>query len=166
MEKQLKTNVSIDTEKLQIHVSREFDAPREMVFKAHTDPALMAQWWGPRKYTIFVKKMDARPGGQWHMTHRGPDGDDHEFYGEYIEVVPPSKIVWTFTWGGAPEDVSVETATFEDLGGRTRITSVSQYKTLEALQGMAQSGMEEGMIETYGRLDDLLRRLHKGENKG
>jgi uncharacterized protein YndB with AHSA1/START domain len=143
----------------EIHVERVFDAPRDQVFAAFTDPKLIPEWWGPRGTTAVVEQMDVRPGGSWRFVIRNSDGSDDAFRGTYREVTPPERIVQTFEWEGMPGHVSVETATFEELGDRTKVTTTSLFHTTEERDGMLGSGMEGGMNETYARLDELLARL-------
>jgi uncharacterized protein YndB with AHSA1/START domain len=142
----------------EIRVEREFDAPRDRVFAAYTDPELIPEWWGPRGTTTVVDRMDVRAGGSWRFVSRDSDGSETGFRGTYREVTPPERIVQTFEWEGLPGHVSVETAVFEDLGDRTRVTTVSLFHTPEERDGMLESGMEGGMNETYARLDELLAR--------
>jgi len=142
----------------EIHVVREFDAPRDRVFAAYTDPALVPEWWGPRGTTTVVDEMDVRAGGGWRFVSRDQDGAETAFRGTYREVTAPERIVQTFEWEGMPGHVSVETAEFEDLGDRTRITTTTIFHTSEERDGMLGSGMERGMNETYARLDELLER--------
>ena len=143
----------------EIRMERVFDAPRDLVFKAYTDPKLIPQWWGPREGTTVVDRMDVRPGGDWRFVTRQADGSEHAFRGTYREVTPPERIVQTFEWEGMPGHVAVETATFEDLGDRTKVTTTSLFHTAEERDGMLESGMERGANETYARLDELLARL-------
>ena len=143
----------------EIHVERVFNAPREGVFAAFTDPELIPEWWGPHGTTTSVDQMDVRAGGSWRFVVRDSDGSETGFRGTYREVTPPERIVQTFEWEGLPGHVSVESATFEDLGDRTKVTSVSTFHTTEERDGMLGSGMEGGMNETYARLDELLARL-------
>jgi uncharacterized protein YndB with AHSA1/START domain len=143
----------------EIHVERVFDASRDVVFGAFTDPALIPEWWGPRDTTTVVDQMDVTPGGSWRFVIRNADGSETAFRGTYREVTPPVRIVQTFEWEGMPGHVSVESATFEDLGGRTRVTTTSLFHTTEERDGMLASDMERGMNETYARLDELLARL-------
>ncbi len=150
-----KATVTLPSER-EIHVEREFDAPRERVFAAHIDPELVAQWWGMRESTTVVEELDARPGGRWRFVSREADGTEHAFRGVYREVVAPERIAWTFEWEGMPGHVSAETMDFEDLGGRTRIVATSIFHTQEERDGMIESGMEGGMNETFERLDELL----------
>jgi uncharacterized protein YndB with AHSA1/START domain len=143
----------------EIHIERVFDAPRDRVFAVYTDPELIPEWWGPRDTTTVVDEMDVRPGGSWRFLIRGADGSESGFRGVYREVTPPERIVQTFEWEGMPGHVSVETATFEDLGDRTKVSTVSLFHTTEERDGMLGSGMEGGLNETYARLDELLARL-------
>jgi uncharacterized protein YndB with AHSA1/START domain len=140
----------------EIVSERVFDAPRERVFAAHTDPELIAQWWGPRGTTTIVDQMDVRPGGAWRFVVRDADGNENGFRGTYREVTPPERVVQTFEWEGMPGHVIVETATFEDLGGRTKVTGTSLFHTTEERDGMLASGMESGLTESHDRLAELL----------
>jgi uncharacterized protein YndB with AHSA1/START domain len=140
----------------EIHIERVFDAPRDRVFAAFTDPALIPSWWGPRNTTAVVDQMDVRAGGSWRFVIRDADGSETGFRGTYREVTPPERIVQTFEWEGMPGHVSVETATFEDLGDRTRLVTTSTFHTTEERDGMLASGMERGLNETYARFDELL----------
>ena len=143
----------------EIRVERVFDAPRDRVFAAYTDPKLIPEWWGPRDSATIVDQMDVRAGGSWRFVMRTADGSETGFRGTYREVSPPERIVQTFEWEGMPGHVSVETATFEDLGDRTKVTTTSLFHTTEERDGMLASGMEGGLNETYARLDELLDRL-------
>lgn len=144
----------------EIHIEREFDAPRDLVFATFTDPALIGEWWGPRGTTAVVDVMDVRPGGSWRFVIHDADGSQTAFRGTYREVSPPERIVQTFEWEGMPGHVSVETLTMEDLGGdRTRFVTTSLFHTTEERDGMLGSGMERGLNETYDRLDEVLVRL-------
>ena len=147
-----------DTELL---ITREFDAPRDLVFKAMTDPALVARWWGPRKYRTVVDTMDARPGGKWRMRNIGADGDEHAFRGEFRELVPSERIVWTFEYEPLPGHISVETMTLTERDGRTLLTVHDVFSSKEDLEGMVNSGMESGARESYERLDEILAELKK-----
>jgi uncharacterized protein YndB with AHSA1/START domain len=143
----------------EIHIEREFDAPREQVFAAMTDPELIPQWWGPRGTTTVVDEMDVKAGGKWRFVGQGSDGSEHAFRGEYREVTPPERIVMTFEWEGLPGHISVETSEFIDLGdGRTRMVATSVFDSNEDRDGMIENGMESGMNDTYQRLDELLAR--------
>lgn len=143
----------------EIRIERIFEAPRDRVFAVYTDPALIPEWWGPRGTTAEVVEMDVRTGGDWRFLVRNSDGTQTGFRGTYREVAPPERIVQTFEWDGMPGYVSVETATFEDLGDRTKVTTTSIFHTTEERDAMLSSGMEGGLNETYQRLDELLARL-------
>lgn len=147
--------VTTPTER-EIRIEREFDAPREVVFKYLLDPALIPHWWGPRGTTARVEEMDVRAGGDWRFRCVGDDGSEDVFRGTYREVTPSERVVQTFEWLGMPGHVAVETSTLEDLGDRTRMVTVSVFHTPEERDGMLQSGMEGGMNETYQRFDEVL----------
>ena len=138
---------------------RTFDAPRELVWKAHTDPELVSKWWGPRRHQTRVEEMDLRPGGKWRYVSVDADGNEFAFYGEYLEIVPPEKIRWTFMFD-LPEvgpQGGPETLTLEDLGdGRTLMRAVSHMGSAEVIDEALATGMVEGAIETWDRLDALL----------
>ena len=144
---------------LEIVMTRVFDAPRDLVFEAHTSCEHLARWWGPRGYEVSECDIDFRPGGAWRIVHRDPDGEEYAFRGEYREIVRPERIVWTFEFEGMPGNVSVETMTLEEHDGKTTLTAVSVFDWVEARDGMLQSGMEEGAAETYERLDEYLELL-------
>ena len=153
-----KATVTTPSER-EIHIERVFDAPRDKVFAAFTNPELIPEWWGPRGTTTIVDEMDVRPGGSWRFVGRGAGGSETAFRGTYREITAPERIVQTFEWEGMPGHVSVETAEFEDLGERTKVVTTSIFHTPEERDGMLGSGMERGMNETYERLDELLARL-------
>ena len=167
-EKMAETEFVVDKEKLEVRMSRVFDVPREKVWRAHVDPKKLEQWWGPRKYTTIVEKWDARVGGKWKFINKDAD-ETHVFYGEFREIKEPEKIVWTFTYEPYPDQELVETLTLEELPGgppshkapegqsKTRLSTVSRYPNLEALEGMLMGGeMEKGARETWDRLEELL----------
>ena len=147
----------------EIVMTRVFNAPRELVFEAHSSCEHLRKWWGPRKYQLEVCEIDFRPGGKYYVLHRTSDGvEEHGFRGEYREIVAPKRIVWTFEWEGMPGHVSVDTLTLEDLGdGRTRLTSTSVFDSKEDRDAMLQSGMEEGASETWDRLEELLQTMKR-----
>jgi uncharacterized protein YndB with AHSA1/START domain len=155
------TKVTLPSD-LEILVTREFDSPREVVFKAMTDPKLIPQWWGPRRDAITVDKMEVRPGGKWRFVATQPDGSTYAFRGEYREIVSGEKIVQTFEFEPMAGHISTETATLTDLpGGRTLFTTRSVFSSKEDRDGMVESGMESGLRETYERFDELLASLKK-----
>ena len=140
----------------EIQVERVFDAPRDRVFAAFTDPKLIPEWWGPLGTTTVVDQMDVRPGGSWRFLIHTSDGSETGFRGTYREITPPERVVQTFEWEGMPGHVSVDTAVFEDLGERTKMTATSIFHTPEERDGMLASGMERGLNETYSRFDAVL----------
>jgi uncharacterized protein YndB with AHSA1/START domain len=105
---------------------------------------------------MTIERWDAQTGGAYRYVHTGPDGVDHKFYGAFHEVRPHERIVQTFTYEGWPDAVSLETARFEDIGGRTRLTATSVLDSIESRDGLVASGMESGLVEGYERLDELL----------
>jgi uncharacterized protein YndB with AHSA1/START domain len=143
----------------EIMMTRVFDAPRELVFEAHTSAEHMKNWWGPRKYETVSAEVDFRVGGKWRVVHRGPDGDEHAFRGEFREIVPPERIVWTFEYEGAPGEIAVETLTLEEHDGKTTLTTVSDAGSKEARDAMLESGMLEGAEETWDRLEEYVETL-------
>ena len=156
------TTILAEPGKQEILITREFDAPRELVFQACTDPQLIPQWWGPRSLSTEVDQMDVRPGGQWRFLNRDAAGNEYAFHGVYHEVLPPERIIDTFEFEGLPETghVTLETMKLEALpGGRTRLTVQSVFQSVADRDGMLQGGMEEGVNDTYERLAELLKKL-------
>ena len=142
----------------EIRIERVFAAPRERVWRAMTDPALVAQWWG-RGNKLVIEKFEPVRGGHWRFVEHGPEGQ-HGFEGRFREVSPPERVVQTFEWDGMPGHVVVEHVTLEDLGdGRTRIINVSLFHTTEERDGMLHSGMEQGLNQSYAALDEVLARM-------
>ena len=141
----------------EIRIERVFNASRERVWRAFTDPAFIAQWWG-RGNTLVVERMEVERGGHWRFVEHSAEGV-HGFEGRYREVTPMERLVHTFEWDGMPAYVAVDTVTFEDLGdGRTKVVTTSIFHTTEERDGMLQSGMESGVNESYAALDRLLAR--------
>lgn len=139
-----------------IDITREFDAPVAAVYRAHEDPELVKQWLGPRGYEMRVDHYELRTGGGYRYVHI--DGDqEYAFNGVFHVVRPNEFVIQTFEFEGYPDVVSIESLRFEDLGnGRTRLTAHSTYPSVEARDGMVESGMEKGLSEGYERLDELL----------
>lgn len=158
-----KTTVTADAGKLELYITREFDAPRELVYRAHTEPELYAQWVGPHGLSMTIDKMEARDGGSYEFTHER-DGQKYRFHGVYHEVLAPERIIGTFEFDGLPEKghVILGTTKFEDLGGgRSRLVHQSVFQSVADRDGMIQSGMERGTAEGYEKLDELLLALTK-----
>ncbi len=145
--------------KQDLTITREFDAPRELVFKAFTDPALLVKWLGPSRLAIRLETFEPRSGGRWRYVQVEADGTEYGFHGCIHDVTAPERIIQTFEFEGLPETghVTLEAAYFEALpGGRTRLTNHSVFLSVEDRDGMVQSGMEGGMQESYSRLDAVL----------
>ena len=159
-----KTTINAEPGKQEVLITREFDAPRELVFKAFTDPELYVQWLGPRRITMTLDTFEPRNGGRWRYIHKDQSGNEFAFHGVYHEVLAPRRIIDTFEFEGLPEagHVCLETLTLEELpGGRTRLTAQSVFQSAADRDGMLQSGMEEGVNDSYERLDDLLDTMSK-----
>jgi uncharacterized protein YndB with AHSA1/START domain len=152
-----KTTIEADPNLPTIRIIRDFDAPRDRVFKAWVDPDLVVQWLGPNSSEIRIDQWEARTGGNYRYASVQDGEDVAAFYGSFHEVRPSERLVQTFTWEGMPDGVSLETLTFEDLGdGRTRTIGLSVVENLETRDGIIASGMEVGVFEGYEKLDSLL----------
>jgi uncharacterized protein YndB with AHSA1/START domain len=157
-----KTEYVIEPGKQEIVSTVVMDAPRDLVFRAYTDPKLFARWWGPRRYENKIEKFDSRSGGEWHVIQKGADGSEHGFRGVNHEVMAPERIVNTFEYLGFPGHVALQTATFEALGNKTKITALVVFQTVMDRDGMVASGMQEGADESMERLAELLEELKAG----
>jgi uncharacterized protein YndB with AHSA1/START domain len=139
----------------EIKCERIFDAPKDKVWRAYTDPKLIAQWWG-RGNKLDIQSHELKPGGRWRFVEHSDHGE-FGFEGEFREVTPRDRIVQTFGWDGMEGQTIVETAEFHDLGdGRTKIVSTSVFESREDRDGMLSYGMEKGMDESFAALDRLL----------
>ncbi len=153
------TEFVIEPGRQDIIITRVFDAPREVVFTALTDPHLIPNWWGPARYETTVDRADVRPGGQWRYVSRDADGTEYGFRGVYHDIVAPDRVVQTFEFEGMPGHVSLETATLEEVDGKTRYVGVSVFQSVADRDGMAESGMEEGASEGFDRLAEVIQSL-------
>jgi uncharacterized protein YndB with AHSA1/START domain len=154
------TSIVADEKVPTIAITREFDAPRELVYRAHTDPELYARWIGPDSVGTTVTKWDVRRGGEWAFANTRDGEEIASFFGSFHDVWPNERIVWTFTYDGVPEGVALETLVFEELPGeRTRLRIVSVVDSFEARDAALASGMDVGVIEGYAKLDALLATL-------
>ena len=150
------TTIEADPAVPLVRITREFDAPPEKVFRAHTDPDLLVQWLGPHGLEMTVGHFDCRTGGSYRYTHRDENGE-YGFHGSFHEVRENELIVQTVTFEGAPDGVALEKLVFEDLGdGRTRLIATSLVDSFEDRDAFVSSGMESGVIEGYEQLDELL----------
>ena len=152
------TKITAEPGKQEMIITREFDAPRELVFKAFIDPELYVKWLGPRRLSTRLELFEPRSGGRWRYIQSGADGEEHAFHGVYHEVYAPERIISTFEYEGLPENghVILDTLRFEALpNGRTRLVDQSVYQSVADRDGMIQAGMEEGVNDSYERLDEL-----------
>ncbi len=140
---------------------RAFNAPRDLVFRAYNDPALIPRWWGPRGYVTVVETQDTRVGGRWRYLHRPPSGEELAFSGEYREVAPPARVVRTSNFEPVgPGHEVLETVEFEELeGDSTKMTTSMLFLSKEDRDAMLESGMEGGYSESLERLDEVLEEL-------
>jgi uncharacterized protein YndB with AHSA1/START domain len=151
---------------LQIVIAREFDAPRALVYRVHTDPELLVQWLGPRRLTTHVERWDIRDGGTWRYINRDGDGTEYSFHGVFHGTPSPEGgIVQTFEFEGWSGHVSLQTLTFEERGGKTLVRVNSVFQSVEDRDAMLESGMEDGFNQGYERLDELLARLVQEVNQ-
>ena len=151
------TTIEADPNLPTIRIIRDFDAPRDRVFRAWVDPELVVQWLGPKSSEIRIDQWNARTGGNFRYASVQDGEEVAAFYGSFHEIRPSERLVQTFTWEGMPDGVALETITFEDLGdGRTRTIGLSLVENLESRDGIMASGMEVGVYEGYEKLDALL----------
>jgi uncharacterized protein YndB with AHSA1/START domain len=156
-----KTSITTEPGKQELFITREFDAPRDLVYKAHIDPDLYVQWLGPRGLTTTLESFEPVSGGRWRFTQKDQDGNEYGFHGVFHEV-SPERMIQTFEFEGLPESghVTLDTMRLEELpGDRTRITIHSVFQSVSDRDGMVQSGMEYGVNEGYERLDELLAKM-------
>lgn len=151
-----KTQITAEPGMPQIIVSCEFDAPRDLVFRAHTDPELLVRWLGPRDLALTVERFEVRDGGRWRYVHRDSDGNSYGFHGVFHGDPSPDAIVQTFEFEGAPGHVKLDTTTLEQRGARTLVRTVSAFASVEDRDAMIASGMERGTHDSAERLAELL----------
>ena len=155
---QHQTEITVDPDVPLVRITREFDATPAQVFRAHTDPELVARWMGPRDHENRIDHWDCRTGGSWRYV-AVHEGEEYGFHGCFHEVRPSELIVQTFTFEGFPDGVALEKLVLEDLGdGRTRLTATSLVDSFEGRDAFVASGMETGVVEGYERLDEVLAR--------
>jgi uncharacterized protein YndB with AHSA1/START domain len=153
------TEFVIEPGRQDIVITRVFDAPRDIVFRAFTDPDLITSWWGPARHAVTVDRAEVRPGGRWRYVCRDAEGNEYSFKGVYHDITAPERVIQTFEFEGMPGHVSLETATLEEVDGKTRYVGVSVFQSVEDRDAMAKSGMQEGASETMDRLAELIRSL-------
>jgi uncharacterized protein YndB with AHSA1/START domain len=149
----------------QILITREFDAPKRLVFEAYTTPELVRRWWNAKRGQVTVAEIDLRVGGKWRSVMVTEDGTEVGFHGEYREIVPDERLVATETYEGLPEGVSeedgtvVNTVTFAETDGRTTLTILVQAASKSSRDAIIESGMEAGMQDAMDLLEDVARSL-------
>ena len=142
----------------EIRIERTFDAPRALVWRAFSEPDLLAKWWG-RGNKLEIERFEFERGGHWRFVEHA-DGETHGFEGRFREITPIDRLVWTFEWDGMPGHVAIDSVDFEDLGdGRTRIVNTSLFHTTEERDGMLSAGMSDGLNDSYAALDRVLAEL-------
>ena len=155
---QNKTIVTTEAGKQELFITREFDAPRELVYKAHTDAKLYAQWLGPHGYEIVLETFGPVSGGKDRYIHKDKNGSEYGFHGTF-HTMTEELMIQTFEFEGMPEPghVTLDTMRLEKLpNDRTKVTIHSVFQSVSDRDGMVASGMESGVREGYERLDDLL----------
>jgi uncharacterized protein YndB with AHSA1/START domain len=157
------TNVFVEPGKMEIIINHVADAPRELVFKAFTDPEIYAKWIGPRGMETNITKFEPVNGGSWRYVQKDEDGNEFGFHGVNHEVKFPERIIGTFEFEGLPESghVLLQTAKFTEQSGKTKISTQSVFQSLEDREGMVMTGMERGIRESYQRLDEILAEMQK-----
>ena len=146
-------------EERQIVIKRQFNAPRELVFKACSSCEHLMHWLGPKFLTMSSCEMDFRVGGSYRYVQTSPDGAEYGFRGEYREIVPPERVVQTFEFEMMAGHIAVETLTLEEIEGKTHLTVTAVYQSSEDRDGIIQSGMEAGARDSYDRLEEYLATL-------
>jgi uncharacterized protein YndB with AHSA1/START domain len=157
-----KTEIVAEPNSHLITMTREFAAPREFLFRAHTDPALLVQWLGPRDMTMEIDRFEVRDGGRWRYISRDADGGEYGFRGVFHGTPSVDGIVQTFEFEGMPGHVCLESLSFEERGGKTILHAQSVFQSVDDRDGMIQSGMETGVNEGYEKLDELIGREGAG----
>jgi uncharacterized protein YndB with AHSA1/START domain len=155
------TTITVEPGKQELFITREFDAPRELVFKAHTDPDLFVQWLGPRGYEMVLETFEPYSGGRYRYIHKDQNGNEYGFHGVFHEI-SEALMIQTFEFEGLPEKghVTLDSMRLEELpGGRTRITIQSVFQSVLDRDGMVEAGMAVGVNEGYERLDEVLEKM-------
>ena len=143
----------------QILITRNFDAPKHLVYKAYTSPELIKRWWGGDRGNVTLAEVDLRVGGQWRYVMTANEGSEVAFHGEFREIVPNERIVSTEIFEGMPEGEAVSTVTLDEENGRTTLTNLSEYPSKEIRDAVINSGMEGGMQESMDHLEQVARSL-------
>ena len=139
----------------QILITREFDAPRHLVYEALTTPELVRRWWHAKRGEVTVCEIDLRVGGQWRYVMVTPEGFEVAFHGEYREIVPDERIVSTEIYEGMPDAEALNTVTLTEADGRTTMTVLVEHMSQEPRDAHIESGMEAGMQDAYDLLEEV-----------
>jgi uncharacterized protein YndB with AHSA1/START domain len=143
----------------QILITREFDAPRRLVYRAWTTPELIKRWWAGNRGKVTSVEVDLRPGGSWRYVMTANGGFEVAFHGEYQEIVPDERIVSTEVFEGMPDAAALSTATFTEQDGRTTLSLLVQHQSKENRDAHVKSGMEAGLQESMSHLEEVARSL-------
>ena len=153
------TEIIIEPGRQDIVFRHVFEAPRVVVWQALTDPSLVPNWYGPRKYEAIVDYMEVKPGGRWRFINRNAEGEEFGFHGVYHDIVAPERMVQTTEFEGVPGHVGLETATLTEANGKTTFEAVSLFPSVEDRDMNVANGMEGGARETYQRLEEVIASL-------
>lgn len=159
------TSITVEPGKQELFISREFDYPRELVYKAFTEPDLVVKWLGPKDLTTRLEKFETWNGGSWRYIQTDANGNEYAFHGVTHEATRPERIIQTFEFEGLPErgHVVLQTARFEALpGNRTKLVEQLVFQSVADRDGMVQAGMERGVVDSNDRLDEVLAAMQSG----
>ena len=156
------SNVDIVAEsgKQTIQITQIFDAPRDLVWRISNDPKLLPMWWGPKMLKTDVEKMEVKTGGSWRVVQHDPEGNEFTFNGVY-HCVKPYQTIRTMEWEGMPGHVLLESIKMEEIDGKTKVTNNTVFQSVEDRDGMVETGMKDGVVESYDRFVELLKKLQK-----
>jgi uncharacterized protein YndB with AHSA1/START domain len=157
-----KTQITAEPGIPLVIVTREFDAPPDLVFRAYADPELLVRWLGPRDLALAIDRWEARDGGTWRYVNTDDRGNTYGFHGVFHGEPSPQAIVQTFEFEGAPGHVALQTVTFTERGSRTLVRTVSAFQSVADRDAMVGSGMKRGVLDSGDRLAELLVKLTAG----
>lgn len=137
-------------------ITQIFDAPRDLVWKIYTDPKLLSKWWGPKILKTNVEKMEVKTGGSWRVVQNNTEGNEFAFHCVYHDV-QPYNLTRTMEWEGMPSHVLLETVKMEEMDGKTKVTDINVFQSVEDRDNMVETGMKGGVDESYDRFVELLK---------
>ncbi len=137
-------------------ITQIFDAPRDLVWKIYTDPKLLSKWWGPKILETNIEQMEVKTGGSWRVVQKDTEGNEFAFHGVYHDV-KPYNLTRTMEWEGMPGHVLLETVKMEEINGKTKVTDINVFQSVEDRDGMVETGMKRGVDESYERFVMLLK---------